>query len=97
MGEIATDGGARSAAMIASRPRPTGPRRTPFPMAKNARRAPAGSSREAAALPPTPPQKNHDVFSNPAGGRNYVIEFVIPEFAFNCPLSGQPDFAQFTI
>jgi 7-cyano-7-deazaguanine reductase len=37
------------------------------------------------------------VFANPAPGRDYVIEFLIPEFTCNCPLTGQPDFAQFAI
>ena len=66
-------------------------------MAKTDRRAPAGSTRKAPALPPSRPQKHLDVFANPAAGRDYVIEFVIPEFTCNCPLTGQPDFAQFTI
>ena len=66
-------------------------------MAKNARRAPAGSTRKAPSLPPSTPQKHLDVFANPAAGRDYVIEFVIPEFTCNCPLTGQPDFARFTI
>ena len=83
--------------MIASRPRPDRALPPPFAMAKNARRAPAGSTRKAPALPPSAPQKHLDVFVNPAAGRDYVIEFVIPEFTCNCPLTGQPDFAQFTI
>ena len=66
-------------------------------MAKTDRRAPAGSTRKAPALPPSRPQKHFDVFANPAAGRDYVIEFVIPEFTCNCPLTGQPDFAHFTI
>src|SRR5205085_5887645 len=97
MAEIATEREARSAAMIASRPRPDRASPPPFAMAKNARRAPAGSTREAPAMPPSAPQKHLDVFANPAAGRDYVIEFVIPEFTCNCPLTGQPDFAQFTI
>ncbi|MCE9661592.1 MAG: preQ(1) synthase [Burkholderiales bacterium] len=66
-------------------------------MAKTARQAPAGSTRKAPAKAPTAPQKHLDVFANPAPGRDYVIEFVIPEFTCNCPLTGQPDFARFTI
>ena len=66
-------------------------------MAKNDRRAPAGSTRKAPALPPSGAEKHLDVFANPAAGRDYVIQFVIPEFTCNCPLTGQPDFAQFTI
>ena len=83
--------------MIASRPRPDRASPHPFAMAKNARRAPAGSTRKAPALPPSAPQKHLDVFANPAPGRDYVIEFLIPEFTCNCPLTGQPDFAQFAI
>ncbi len=48
-------------------------------------------------MPPSAPQKHLDVFANPSPERDYVIEFVIPEFTCNCPLTGQPDFAQFTI
>jgi 7-cyano-7-deazaguanine reductase len=54
-------------------------------------------ARKAPPAPPSAPQKQLDVFANPAPGRDYVIEFVIPEFTCNCPLTGQPDFAQFTI
>lgn len=66
-------------------------------MAKTRRKEPAGSTRAAPTQPPTVPQKRLDVFANPAPERDYVIEFVIPEFTCNCPLTGQPDFAQFTI
>jgi 7-cyano-7-deazaguanine reductase len=66
-------------------------------MAKTRRLPPAVSSRAAPAEPPTVPQKRLDVFANPAPERDYLIEFVIPEFTCNCPLTGQPDFAQFTI
>jgi 7-cyano-7-deazaguanine reductase len=53
--------------------------------------------RLAPAVPPTVPSRRLDVFANPAQGRDYVIQFVIPEFTCNCPLTGQPDFAHFTI
>ena len=66
-------------------------------MAKTRRREPAGSTRARPAEAPSAPQKHLDVFANPAPERDYVIEFVIPEFTCNCPLTGQPDFAQFTI
>ncbi|MGZ5240125.1 MAG: preQ(1) synthase [Caldimonas sp.] len=66
-------------------------------MAKTRRKEPPGSTRAIPAEPPTAPQKRLDVFANPAPERDYVIEFVIPEFTCNCPLTGQPDFAQFTI
>ena len=55
------------------------------------------AQREAPSTPPTAPQKRLDVFANPARERDYVIRFEIPEFTCNCPLTGQPDFAQFTI
>ena len=47
--------------------------------------------------PPTAPSKELHVFANPSAGRDYVIQFQIPEFTCNCPLTGQPDFAHFTI
>jgi 7-cyano-7-deazaguanine reductase len=47
--------------------------------------------------PPTAPSKELHVFDNPAPERDYVIQFHVPEFTCNCPLTGQPDFAQFTI
>jgi 7-cyano-7-deazaguanine reductase len=37
------------------------------------------------------------VFANPAPQRDYAIQFQIPEFTCLCPLTGQPDFAHFTI
>ncbi len=66
-------------------------------MAKTRRQEPAGSPRAAPAVPPTVPRKRLDVFANPARDRDYLIEFEIPEFTCNCPLTGQPDFARFTI
>ena len=47
--------------------------------------------------PPTAPSKDLQVFANPAAGRDYVIQFDVPEFTCHCPLTGQPDFAHFTI
>jgi 7-cyano-7-deazaguanine reductase len=47
--------------------------------------------------PPTAPSKELHVFANPSAGRDYVIQFQIPEFTCHCPLTGQPDFAHFTI
>ncbi|TMH36944.1 MAG: NADPH-dependent 7-cyano-7-deazaguanine reductase QueF [Betaproteobacteria bacterium] len=47
--------------------------------------------------PPTAPSKELHVFDNPAPERDYVIQFEVPEFTCNCPLTGQPDFAQFKI
>jgi 7-cyano-7-deazaguanine reductase len=66
-------------------------------MAKTRRQQPVVSARAAPDQPPTTPQKRLDVFANPSAERDYVIEFVVPEFTCHCPLTGQPDFAQFTI
>jgi len=53
--------------------------------------------RSAPALPPTAPSRDLQVFANPAPERDYVIRFDVPEFTCLCPLTGQPDFAHFTI
>ena len=45
----------------------------------------------------TKPSKNLDTFPNPNPERDYEIEFDCPEFTCLCPLTGQPDFARFTI
>jgi 7-cyano-7-deazaguanine reductase len=60
-------------------------------------RKPAPKERPAPASPPAAPSKELHVFPNPAPGRDYVIQFQVPEFTCNCPLTGQPDFAHFTI
>jgi len=65
-------------------------------MAKSAKPA-APASRPMPANPPTAPSKELHVFDNPSPKRDYVIQYVIPEFTCNCPLTGQPDFAHFTI
>ncbi|HEY4069334.1 MAG TPA: preQ(1) synthase [Burkholderiaceae bacterium] len=64
-------------------------------MAKSAR-TPVATSRPVPATPPSAPSKQLQVFENPAK-RDYAIQFQIPEFTCNCPLTGQPDFAHFTI
>lgn len=46
---------------------------------------------------PTKPSKQLDTFPNPAADRDYEISFDCPEFTCLCPLTGQPDFARFTI
>ena len=46
---------------------------------------------------PTKPSKQLDTFPNPASDRDYEISFDCPEFTCLCPLTGQPDFARFTI
>jgi len=53
--------------------------------------------REKPAVPPTRPSKELQVFPNPAPERDYLIRFQLPEFTCLCPLTGQPDFAHFTI
>ena len=53
--------------------------------------------RPVPSVPPSAPSRELDVFPNPARERDYLIRFVIPEFTCNCPLTGQPDFAHFTI
>ena len=53
--------------------------------------------REMPPNPPTAPSKQLHAFPNPAPERDYVIQFQVPEFTCHCPLTGQPDFAHFTI
>jgi len=62
-------------------------------MAKTA----APKQREMPVNPPSAPSKDLHVFPNPAPERDYVIQFQVPEFTCHCPLTGQPDFAHFTI
>ena len=66
-------------------------------MAKQPNKRPTATQRIAPSVPPTRPSKQLQVFANPAPERDYVIEFEIPEFTCLCPLTGQPDFAQFQI
>jgi 7-cyano-7-deazaguanine reductase len=66
-------------------------------MAHTAARASAPKERPAPPQPPTVPSKELQVFANPAPGRDYAIQFQLPEFTCLCPLTGQPDFAHFTI
>jgi 7-cyano-7-deazaguanine reductase len=54
-------------------------------------------TRAKPATPPSAPSRHLDVFPNPAPERDYVIQFQVPEFTCFCPLTGQPDFAHFTI
>ena len=55
------------------------------------------NQRLAPAAPPTTPSSDLQVFDNPEPGRDYVIRFDVPEFTCLCPLTGQPDFAHFSI
>ncbi len=45
----------------------------------------------------TAPSKNLDSFENNNPERDYTIRISIPEFTCLCPMTGQPDFASFTI
>jgi 7-cyano-7-deazaguanine reductase len=66
-------------------------------MARKSARASVPDERPVPPQPPTVPSKALQVFANPAPERDYVIEFQLPEFTCLCPLTGQPDFAHFTI
>src|SRR5215207_10325933 len=46
---------------------------------------------------PTQPSKDLVAVPNPHPNREYEVECVCPEFTCMCPLTGQPDFATFTI
>lgn len=46
---------------------------------------------------PSKPSKKLDTFPNPEPSRDYRVHIEIPEFTCLCPLTGQPDFAHFTI
>ncbi|MCS6995772.1 MAG: preQ(1) synthase [Casimicrobiaceae bacterium] len=50
-----------------------------------------------AARPAAPPERRLDTFENPHPERDYLIHIQVPEFTCHCPLTGQPDFAHFTI
>lgn len=43
------------------------------------------------------PRSILDSFPNPCPQRDYVVEFVFPEFTSVCPVTGQPDFATITV
>jgi 7-cyano-7-deazaguanine reductase len=66
-------------------------------MPRSSRPDELGSTRPRARVAPSAPQQHLDVFDNPNRERDYLIQFVVPEFTCNCPLTGQPDFAHFTI
>lgn len=46
---------------------------------------------------PSLPSKDLVTIPNPHPGREYEVECVCPEFTCVCPMTGQPDFATFTI
>ncbi len=45
----------------------------------------------------TKPSKQMETFPNPNPERDYIIRFHCPEFTCLCPVTGQPDFAEFAI
>ena len=57
----------------------------------------AATERQKPVDLPSVPSKDLQVFPNPTPKRDYAIQFQIPEFTCHCPLTGQPDFAHFTI
>ena len=82
--------------MIASRPFAPEPRKA-FPHGQNlffphARLDPRGARSAAERT-----AKTSRRLRQPGPERDYTIQFVVPEFTCNCPLTGQPDFAHFTI
>jgi 7-cyano-7-deazaguanine reductase len=46
---------------------------------------------------PTKPSRELVALPNPHPDRDYAVECVCPEFTCMCPMTGQPDFATFTI
>jgi len=46
---------------------------------------------------PSEPSKDLQVFPNPSPENDYTIRITVPEFTCLCPLTGQPDFANFLI
>ena len=71
--------------------------RTPRRPATPATDQPPRRERPMPPNPPSAPSKELHVFDNPAPERDYLIQFQQPEFTCLCPLTGQPDFAHFTI
>ena len=45
----------------------------------------------------TQPSRELETFPNPNPGRDYVIDFLCPEFTCVCPKTGQPDFAKLRV
>ncbi len=66
----------------------------------NGTHQPRELGRQSGALKPEQietPRTILDTFPNPRPGRDYEVKFVFPEFTSICPVTGQPDFATFTI
>jgi 7-cyano-7-deazaguanine reductase len=50
-----------------------------------------------ATQPASPDDAVLERVANPEPGKHYIVRLTCPEFTSLCPLTGQPDFAQFTI
>ena len=50
-----------------------------------------------APLPASPDEAALDTVPNPHPGTLYLVRFTCPEFTCLCPVTGQPDFANFVI
>ncbi len=92
---------AKTAAPTSSAPQPAkkpkaSPKASPKAATKAAAKLEVGTRAKPASAP-SAPSRHLDVFPNPAPERDYVIQFQVPEFTCFCPLTGQPDFAHFTI
>jgi 7-cyano-7-deazaguanine reductase len=48
-------------------------------------------------LPASPEEAVLDAVPNPHAGEDYVVRFTAPEFTCLCPITGQPDFAEFVV
>ncbi len=48
-------------------------------------------------FPQSPEEAKLETFDNTHPGRDYLIQFVCPEFTAYCPITGQPDFAEIRI
>ena len=46
---------------------------------------------------PSKPSKTLETFPNPHPERDFTIRINTPEFTCNCPMTGQPDFADITL
>ena len=50
-----------------------------------------------AAIPASPEAALLERVANPHAGTDYLVRFTAPEFTSLCPMTGQPDFAQFQL
>jgi 7-cyano-7-deazaguanine reductase len=103
MENIDAAAGKKALRIITARPTSSLAHRPPRPMPASPRGARPKTSRSSvlvgARVPhaASRPSKQLDVFANPNPGRDYLIHMQVPEFTCLCPLTGQPDFAVFSI